>query len=297
MPPIDSNRRLKVITITNQKGGTGKTTLTALLAYGLAEQGYNVLMLDLDPQAHLSSFFIKVNELENVDNGIIELAQDKKFEIRELNLGTKGKVGLIPSGLNYIVKAYRGELPFMDPFAVYKRLVREPAITRYYDFVICDSPPELFTPTIWGLYAADFIIVPSNLEELSIIGVKLLLKDVLPDIMYTAPRDKDIKILGISIINVTKHYKPGSDTLMKLRDSLIKFLKRLPRIVYEKIYKDPLFNTIIYRYDALKDLPYRPRRYETPLKRVIESDKELYNNIREFTKELIDRVNNFEGLQ
>ena len=235
--------------------------------------------------------------MENVDNGIIELAQDKKFEIRELNLGTKGKVGLIPSGLNYIVKAYRGELPFMDPFAVYKRLVREPAITRYYDFAICDSPPELFTPTIWGLYAADFIIVPSNLEELSIIGVKLLLKDVLPDIMYTAPRDKDIKILGISIINVTKHYKPGSDTLMKLRDSLIKFLKRLPRIVYEKIYKDPLFNTIIYRYDALKDLPYRPRRYETPLKRVIESDKELYNNIREFTKELIDRVNNFEGLQ
>ncbi len=288
-------RTLKVITIANQKGGTGKTTLTALLAYGLAEQGYNVLMLDLDPQAHLSSFFIKVNEIENVDNGVIELAQNKRFSIRKFDLGVKGEVGLVPSGLNYIIRAYRGELPLMDPFAVHKRISTEPVITRNYDYVICDSPPELFTPTIWGLYAADFILIPSNLEELSLAGVRLLIKDVLPDIMMTS--SKNVKALGVALINVTRHYKTESKTLLRKIEELVKFLKRMPRPIYERVYKDPLFNTIIYRYDELRDLPYRPRRYEIPLGRVIKENGTLHSNVREFVKELTDRVNNFEGLQ
>jgi cellulose biosynthesis protein BcsQ len=75
MPP-------KVITITNQKGGTGKTTLTALLAYGLALQDRRVLLLDLDPQSHLSSLFLKINDIENVTNGVLELAAGGRFEIR-----------------------------------------------------------------------------------------------------------------------------------------------------------------------------------------------------------------------
>jgi len=48
-------------------------------------------------------------KVESISDGVIELAQGKHFEIREIGLGTKSKVGLIPSGLNYIVKAYRGE--------------------------------------------------------------------------------------------------------------------------------------------------------------------------------------------
>ncbi|MGC8988283.1 ParA family protein [Infirmifilum sp.] len=290
-----ANKKPLVITVTNQKGGTGKTTLTALLAYGLAERGYNVLMLDLDPQAHLSSFFLKINEIESINDGVIELAQNKEFHIRKLDLRTKGTIALVPSGLNYIMKVYRGELPFMDPYAAYKRISREPAITNNYDYVICDSPPELFTPTIWGLYAADFILIPTNLEELSLAGVKLLIKDVLPDIMYTSRRD--LKILGVALINVTGHHRSDSKVILRLKESLIKFLKTMPRYVREKIHKDPLFNTIIYRYEGLKDLPYRPRRYEIPLKRVIESNTKLYENIRDFTKELLDRVHNFEGLQ
>lgn len=58
---MSEKRRAKVVTIINQKGGAGKTPLTALLTYGLAELGYNVLMIDLDSQVHLSSFFIKID--------------------------------------------------------------------------------------------------------------------------------------------------------------------------------------------------------------------------------------------
>jgi len=77
----------KVITITNQKGGTGKTTLTALLAYGLAIRGRRVLMLDLDPQSHLSSLFLRINEVENISDGVLELATQGRFKIRQIDLG------------------------------------------------------------------------------------------------------------------------------------------------------------------------------------------------------------------
>jgi len=70
-----------VITIMNQKGGTGKTTLTALLAYGLASRGKRVLMIDLDPQAHLSSMFLRVIEIERIDNGSFEMAEGRRFKI------------------------------------------------------------------------------------------------------------------------------------------------------------------------------------------------------------------------
>jgi chromosome partitioning protein len=99
----------RIITITNQKGGTGKTTLTALLTYGLALRRRRVLLIDLDPQSHLSSFFLKINEIENIVDGVLELVAKQPFKIRPINLGIEpdGKVGLIPSGINYMLRSLR----------------------------------------------------------------------------------------------------------------------------------------------------------------------------------------------
>uniref|UniRef100_A0A7C4BCZ4 ParA family protein n=1 Tax=Ignisphaera aggregans TaxID=334771 RepID=A0A7C4BCZ4_9CREN len=283
------------ITITNQKGGTGKTTLTALLAYGLLLKNRRVLLLDLDPQAHLSSMFLKISDIEKVDDGVIQLAQGQPFKIRKIDLGlqgSRGSLGLIPSGLNYIVAIFRGQIPSWDPFALYRRIATEPAINRYYDYIICDTPPELFPPTIWGLYTADYIIIPTNFEELSLAGVKLLLKEVIPEVIYTTK--KDLRILGIALINVTKKYK--QETFNKLEEGFIKFVKReLPRVVYERIYKKPLFNTVIHRYSDLSGLVYTPRRWEIPLSRVISKMKELDDEVKDFADEVEKRISNFEG--
>lgn len=286
MPP-------KVITIANQKGGTGKTTLTALLAYGLASKGYNVLMLDLDPQAHLSSLFIKITEIENVRDGTLHMAFGHGFKIRKVNLkGVKGEVGLVPSGLNYIIDVYRGNIPAWDPFAIYKRTSKEPAITRHYDYVLCDTPPELFPPTIWGLYAADYLVIPSNMEELSLAGVKLILKEILPDVIMVR-RDRP-KVLGVALINITRHFK--QETFNDLNNHIIKFLRNLPSIVSESVYEKPLFNTVIHRNSELVDLVYRPRRWELPLDRVIRSNDDLRREVEAFTEEIINRTTNFRGI-
>ncbi len=104
---------VKVISITNQKGGTGKTTLSAILAYGLNLLNKRVLLIDLDPQAHLSSFFVKVSELDKFQESF-HLARGDRFKIVKIN----NKLGLIPSRLSYIIAAYRGEMPSGDPFAI-----------------------------------------------------------------------------------------------------------------------------------------------------------------------------------
>lgn len=286
MPPI-------VITIANQKGGTGKTTLTALLAYGLASKGHNVLVLDLDPQAHLSSLFIKIDEIENVNNGTFHMALGHKFNIRKVDLkSVKGQIGLVPSGLNYIINVYRGNIPAWDPFAIYRRITREPTITKNYDYVLCDTPPELFPPTIWGLYAADYLIIPSNMEELSLAGVKLILKEVLPDVMV-GRRDQP-KVLGITLINVIRRYK--QETFNKLNDHIVKYLRKLPSVVYKNVYEKPLFNTVIHRNSELADLVYRPRRWELPLDRIIRNNSDLRREVEAFTDEVLNRVSNFKGI-
>ena len=284
----------KVITIANQKGGTGKTTLTALLAYGLVLRDRKVLLLDLDPQSHLSSLFLKISDIENVTNGVLELASGEHFKIREIQIApsrVKG-IGLVPSGINYILNVYRGKIPAWDPNAVYKRVTREPAITKNYDYVICDTPPELFPPTIWGLYAADYLIVPTNLEELSLAGVKILFKEIIPDVIVNSK--KELKVLGIAVVNVTRKYK--METIKALEDRFVKFVKQLPSSIYNKVYRNLFFETIIYRHSELKDLSYRPRRREIPLSRIIDSSSELRNEVLKFGKEVEERIERFEGL-
>ena len=284
-----------VITITNQKGGTGKTTLTALLAYGLASRGKRVLMIDLDPQAHLSSMFLKVSEIEKINDGSFEMAEGRRFKIRKIDLGSKVVVGLIPSGLDYIIRTFRGALPSMDAFALYKRLMTEPTINEYYDYVLCDTPPELFAPTVWGLYAADYVIVPTNFEELSLAGVKLLLRDVIPEITMTSK--KKLRILGIALINITEKYK--QETIKNLEEHMKRFITtRLPPVLSEHVYKELLFKTIIYRdKQNLADLVYRPRRHDIPLERVIDKSTELKNALANFALEVEDRATRFTGLR
>lgn len=285
----------KVITVTNQKGGTGKTTLTALLAYSLASRGYNVLLLDLDPQAHLSSFFIPTKDLQNVSDGIIEMAQWQergKFKIRSIKLRTKGEISIIPSGLDYIIRMYRGLMPTFDPLSVQRRIETEPQINKKYDFILCDTAPELFPPTLWGLYASNYILIPTNNEELSFSGVRLFIKDVLPDVVYYKSRknsdDIEPKVLGIVLVNVVKRIT--QNTINRLNESFKRYINQLPNTVSELFYERPLLNTVIYRYQELRDLTYTPRKRMIPLDRIISKSKEIQESLNMLSNEILERM-------
>ncbi|MEM1697631.1 MAG: ParA family protein [Thermosphaera sp.] len=166
-----------------------------------------------------------------------------------------------------------------------------------YDYVLCDTPPELFQPTILGLYAADYIIIPSNMDELSREGAKLFLKDVLPEIMTTKKviSNKSLRVLGVVLVNTPKRCK--QKTFNKLNADFTKFIKNyLPPVIAENIYERPLFNTIIHRNRELADLIYRPRRRGLPLDRVLKRHTSLRWEVESFREEVLTRMRNFRGL-
>ncbi len=164
MPP-------KKICVGTHKGGTGKTVTSMALASGLARAGKRVLLLDLDPQGH-STVGLGV-DLEPEDLTIRDLFTDPPRPIRELvRKTTVPGLDLIPSNIRLAPVAQ----------ALYGRTKREELLRRRlepledgYDFIVIDSPPSLGVLTDNALTAADFVIIPCQMEARAADGLLDLL--------------------------------------------------------------------------------------------------------------------------
>jgi chromosome partitioning protein len=291
----------RVIVVTNQKGGAGKTTVVALLGYGLAAfRNRRVLLMDMDPQSHLSSFFLPVNELLEVKDGIREFLNRglEAAKIRTIRFkGSKAELYLLPSGVNYIVESIKGLMPFLDNFALYRQLNKYAHQLSVFDYIICDTPPEMFAPTQWALYAADYILIPISMEELSIIGAKITIRDVLPYIFEASK--KSPWLLGVILNNITRKFKQETiDELERSFERLIKNISAKLIEINDRIYsKRILFNTIIYRNRGLSRLSYTPRKWEMPIDKIINKYSTLKSSTESLAKEVEERINEIEEIQ
>ena len=165
----------KVIAITNQKGGVGKTTTAVNLGVGMARQGKKVLLIDMDPQGSLtlSLGFRKPDDLyptitdvmkNIVDNGEIT----KDFPAQENSEG----VFLMPANIELSGMEVRlvGEMSREQFLKSYVDSVRD-----QYDFILIDCMPSLGMLTLNALCAADSVIIPSQPEYLSAKGLEQLI--------------------------------------------------------------------------------------------------------------------------
>jgi len=159
----------KIITICNQKGGTGKTTSAINLATCLAIAGKKVMLIDLDPQANATSG-IGINKHDIKKSTYHVLLEE--LEIKEILQPTAvNNLWLAPSNLDLTGAEVELVGALGREYRLKRALQKE---KENFDFFIIDSPPSLGLLTINGLCAADSILVPVQCEYYALEGLTQL---------------------------------------------------------------------------------------------------------------------------
>jgi chromosome partitioning protein len=168
---------MKVLTFLNEKGGVGKTTLAATIGAGLAVLGHRVLLMDADPQGHLTiSFGIKkqhslydllVRDADFDDPGIVQTIAPDVYAPPNVDPKEIGSLFIVPGNreTRLVSQALDSE-----PFAIRNRMA-ELAESDVVDFVIIDTSP---TPSAFHalIYlATDHILYPTEVTYLSFDGL------------------------------------------------------------------------------------------------------------------------------
>ena len=184
---------MKVISVANVKGGVGKTTTASVLAAGLTNKGYKVLMIDSDPQTNLTICFLP--EPQDETPSLYHVYADGKTldEVKtaiKLNLDIViGDFELCNADMQFI-KA--GRLKML------RKAFKD--LKSNYDFVIIDTPPNLGILSLNAFLVSDYIVVPMAADSFSLKGVRLL-KQTLDEVAEET--EKEIKVVGLLLTKYT----------------------------------------------------------------------------------------------
>lgn len=166
----------KIIALFNQAGGVAKTTLTMNIGYHLQERSHRVLLLDLDPQASLTTFMgLDPEQLEaTIGNSLTDEEEDLSPPPISIHSELHG-MSLAPANISlsaaelFLVNADMRDIRLKDAL--------EPII-KDYDFILIDCPPSLGLLSYVSLVAATHILVPIQCQFKAFTGTNILLKTV-----------------------------------------------------------------------------------------------------------------------
>ena len=242
----------KIIAITNQKGGVGKTTTAINLSACLAEKKKKVLTIDIDPQGNTSSGLgIDKN---NVENTIYELLIGKADVKECIYPSAMRKLSIIPSNINLsgaeieLINMKKKEFLLKD---------RIDKIKGKYDYIIIDCPPSLSLLTINALTAADSVIVPIQSEYYALEGLSQLIHTI--DLIKER-LNPDLYIQGVLFTMYDARTNLSVQVVENVKENLDVHIYNtiIPRNV--RLAEAPSYSMPIVLYDARSSGAYAYRK-------------------------------------
>lgn len=156
---------MKTVAVTIQKGGVGKTTVAAHLAWHLAGQGFRTVVVDLDAQANCT-YTLEADRVDVVASQLFDAKPIPKIQAGESHLAV---IGGDPA-LNDLERAP------MDIIEVFLSQLAE--LEDAFDVCIIDTNPSLGVRTVGALFAADYVVSPVEVETYSIQGTAMLIHTI-----------------------------------------------------------------------------------------------------------------------
>lgn len=208
---LRGEHQARVIAVSAQKGGVGKTTTSVSLAAAWARHyGKRVLLVDLDPQSNVN---IALREQVVAGGGALSdvLAEQKGLEVEEITTATLVEnLRVTPSdpSLRHTEDRMAGRIG--------KELVLRKAldITRtWYDLIVIDCPPNIGTLTVNALVAADHVLIPANPAALAMAGVAGLMRTVHE---VQGQLNADLDVLGVVLTKVDGRTSKSNEAVLDL---------------------------------------------------------------------------------
>lgn len=233
----------KIIAISNQKGGVGKTTTAINLSSALAYLGFNVLLVDFDSQGNASQGLdaIRSNGQPTVYNVILDNFPIEKAIVRP----EKCKMDILPANMTLA-----GADLVMDRLPEGKDQLLKRAldpIREKYDFILIDCPPSLGLLNTNALTAADSVLIPVQCEYYALEGVTQLLLTIR---LVQKTSNPKLSIEGILMTMFDYRTRLSVDVSQEVRQTFgrLVYQNSIPRNV--KLSEAPSRGVSIFEYDT-----------------------------------------------
>ncbi len=258
----------EIISVTNQKGGVGKTSTAINLSASIAAAEFKTLLIDIDPQAN-STHGLGIYETENSVYEVLIGAE----EVKDCIINTyMPNLDLLPSNID-LVGAEVEIVSFDDREKLLKEALQN--IRNDYDYIVIDCPPSLSLLTLNSLTASDSVIIPVQCEYFALEGLGQLLNTIN---IVKKQLNPELEISGVLLTMYDKRLKLSNQVVEEV----------------QKYFGDKVFNTIIHRNVRISEAPSHAKpvilydAISTGAKNYISLAAEVINRSTQMNREIIN---------